>query len=125
MQVCHADAGFGVLGTADLVAPGLLWSEFRSAVQEAAWRGEIASARRDLLLERLASSPISERRHSGHGAETTRIADQLGWAKTYDAEYVALASLLECRLVTLDGRLRRGADRLGLVVTPAELDGRR
>jgi hypothetical protein len=38
-----------------------------------------------------------------------------GWAKTYDAEYVALAKL------TVDRRLRRGADRLGFVVTPAEL----
>ena len=46
---------------------------------------------------------------------------QLGWAKTYDAEYVALASLLGCRLVTVDGRLRRGADRLGFVLGPTEL----
>jgi predicted nucleic acid-binding protein len=113
--------GFGVLGAGELVAPALLWSEFRSAAHEAAWRGEVTPIRRDLLLARLAASPVRERRHSGHGAETTRIADQLGWAKTYDAEYVALASLLGCSLVTLDGRLRRGADRLGLVVTPAEL----
>jgi predicted nucleic acid-binding protein len=53
--------------------------------------------------------------------EAWRIADSLGWAKTYDAEYCALASLLDCRLVTVDGRLRRGADRLGFVVGPAEL----
>lgn len=49
------------------------------------------------------------------------MADVLGWAKTYDAEYVALAALLKCRLVTLDARLRRGANWLGLVVGPAEL----
>lgn len=34
---------------------------------------------------------------------------------------VALAQLLRCRLVTLDRRLRRAADRLGLVVGPDEL----
>lgn len=34
---------------------------------------------------------------------------------------VALAALLRCRLVTVDGRLRRGADRLGFVVGPTEL----
>jgi predicted nucleic acid-binding protein len=49
------------------------------------------------------------------------VADELGWAKTYDAEYVALAGLLGCRLVTLDRRLRRGADQLGFVVSPDEL----
>jgi predicted DNA-binding protein (UPF0278 family) len=51
------------------------------------------------------------------------IAVALGWAKTYDAEYLALAQLLDTRVVTLDMRLRRGADRLGLVVTPDELTG--
>lgn len=49
------------------------------------------------------------------------VANDLGWGRTYDAEYVALAKLLDCRLVTLDMPLRRGADRLGFVVTPAEL----
>jgi hypothetical protein len=55
------------------------------------------------------------------GNEAWRIADALGWAKTYDAEYVATARLLGCRMVTLDARLRRGADRLGFVVTVDEL----
>lgn len=41
--------------------------------------------------------------------------------RTYDAEYLALASLLKCRLVTLNGRLRRGADSLGFVIGPEEL----
>lgn len=40
---------------------------------------------------------------------------------TYDAEYVALADLSGCRLVTLDGRLRRAADSLGFVIGPDEL----
>jgi predicted nucleic acid-binding protein len=49
------------------------------------------------------------------------VADELGWAKVYDAHYVALARLLDCRLVTLDEKLRRGTDRLGFVITPEEL----
>lgn len=55
------------------------------------------------------------------GADAWKIADEFGWGRTYDAEYVALARLLDCRLVTLDAHLRRGTDRLGIVITPAEL----
>ena len=55
------------------------------------------------------------------GARAWEIADQLGLAKTYDAEYLALADILGCRVVTLDARMRRGADRLGLAVSPTEL----
>jgi predicted nucleic acid-binding protein len=64
---------------------------------------------------------IVDASHPRLGAEAWRIADELRWARTHDAEYVALASLLRCRLVTVDARLRRGADRLGFVVGPTEL----
>jgi predicted nucleic acid-binding protein len=49
------------------------------------------------------------------------IATDLGWAKTYDAEYIGLARLLGCRLVTLDARLARGAGRIAEIVAPTEL----
>jgi predicted nucleic acid-binding protein len=45
----------------------------------------------------------------------------MGWAKTHDAEYLALAQLLGCRFVTLDARLHQGAARLGFVVSPTAL----
>ena len=34
---------------------------------------------------------------------------------------VALAKILSCRLITIDGRLWRGTKRLGFVITPEEL----
>jgi predicted nucleic acid-binding protein len=43
------------------------------------------------------------------------IAEQLGWASTYDAEYVALTQLQADALVTLDPDLARRVD--GLVAT--------
>jgi predicted nucleic acid-binding protein len=44
----------------------------------------------------------------------------MGWAKTYDAEYCALAELLGTRLITGDRRLRAGTRRLGYVETVGE-----
>jgi predicted nucleic acid-binding protein len=121
IAVFAASAGLGPLEGEDLVAPTLMWSEARSALHEAAWRGEIVPEDAEDALQALEALPIHRRSPRGLGVEAWRIADELGWAKTYDAEYVGLARLLRCRLVTVDSRLRRGAGRLGFVVLPDEL----
>lgn len=121
LPACAADDGFARFRDEPLIAPPFMWSEARSSLHEAAWRGEIDEPQARLTLERLEGGPVKPRNHRRLAWEAWRIADELGLAKTYDAEYLALASLLGCRLVTLDGRLRRGADRLGLVVGPNEL----
>jgi predicted nucleic acid-binding protein len=96
-----------------------------SAINEMAFRGEISRALATHAIERLLAGKlhVSERRHPELTMTAVSIASELGWAKTYDAEYLALARLLGTRVVTLDLRLRRGAERLGLVVTPDELTG--
>ncbi len=53
------------------------------------------------------------------------MADRLGLPKTYNCEFLALAAIRDCFLVTADARLRRSADRLGYVVDPIELESRR
>ncbi len=92
-------------------------------LNELAFRGEITRELADQAFDRFIDGEvgIAERRPDGLLAAAWRLAGEFGWAKTYDAEYIALAQSLDCRLVTLDMRLRRGADRLGLVVTPDEL----
>jgi len=105
----------------ELVAPTLLWSEVRSVLHEAVWRGEISEDLALRSLEALAGSKVREKGHKRLGEAAWRIAGELGLAKTYDAEYLALAELNGCRLVTLDRKLRRGADRLGYVVGPDEI----
>ncbi len=119
----QAELLFG--GDQELVAPCLLWSEVPSVINEMAFRGEISRALADRAIERFLAGKlhVSERRHSELTITAVGIARELGWAKTYDAEYLALARLLDTRVVTLDLRLRRGAERLGLVVTPNELTG--
>jgi predicted nucleic acid-binding protein len=120
---CGADDGFARFTGEELVAPRLLWSEARSAFHEGMWRGEVSRAQTMLALERMGSMPVTPRNPRSLANEAWRIADELGWTKTYDAEYVALARLLDCRLVTLDGRLYRGAARLGIVIRPEEMRG--
>jgi predicted nucleic acid-binding protein len=50
-----------------------------------------------------------------------RVADDLGWARTYDAHYVAFAQMLACKLASIDERLLRGVVRLNIAVRPCDL----
>ncbi len=97
-----------------------MWSEVRSSLHEARWRGEVSEQQATRALAALHASSIRVRTHKRLGVEAWRIADELGWAKTYDAEYLALASLLGCRLLTVDVRLRRATGHLGYVIGPSE-----
>ena len=121
LSACAVEDGFDVLAGHELVAPPLLWSEARSALHELVWRREVDVRDADVTRHRLEHAPIARRSPARLGQEAWRVATELGWAKTYDAEYVALALLLGARVVTLDARLRRGADRLAIVVGPQEL----
>jgi predicted nucleic acid-binding protein len=49
------------------------------------------------------------------------VADQLGWARTYSAHYVALARLLKCPLVTIDPRVKETASGLVEVIGPQDV----
>jgi predicted nucleic acid-binding protein len=120
VAACARPDGFEDLGD-ELAGPSLLWSEARSTLHLQAAKGRIDGDRARRLHDRLVAAPIDRLDPPELGKEAWQLADEFGWGRTYDAEYVALAMLLDCRLVTLDARLRRGADRLGFVVTPSEL----
>ncbi|MEA2234260.1 MAG: hypothetical protein QOD83_4076 [Solirubrobacteraceae bacterium] len=73
------------------------------------------------MISRTDAAAIERVEPKSLATDSWAVADELGWAKTYDANYVALARILDCRLVTLDARLRRGTARLGVVICPTEL----
>jgi predicted nucleic acid-binding protein len=121
VAACYAQDGFAEFHGERLAAPALMWSEARSALHELRRRGEISADDAEAARVRLEGAPVEVRRPRALGDRAWAIADELGWAKTYEAEYVALAQLLRCRLVTLDARLRRSTEPLGFVISPLEI----
>jgi predicted nucleic acid-binding protein len=121
--VLHLAAeGVEVSDEHELLAPTLLRSQTLSALHEAVHRGEIPS---DVARDRLERVWRIRIRLLGDAVLRRRaweVADQLGWASTYDAEYVALTLLQADALVTLDTELARSVE--GIVET-ASIDALR
>ncbi len=121
VPACGSASGFDAFKSDELVAPPLMWSEARSVLHEMRWRRTITAEDAEAARSRLEKAPVKVRAPRNLGVTAWQLAEQMGWAKTYDAEYVALGQLLDCRVVTDDARLRRGADRLGIVISVDEL----
>ena len=121
VTACLSESGLEPMANEQLVAPYLMWSEATSVLHELRFRKEISAELAAIALERLNQADVSPRRPKGLVDEAWRIADRLGWAKTYDAEYLALAKLLRCRLLTTDAKLKAAGGSLVGVVGPAEL----
>jgi predicted nucleic acid-binding protein len=110
-----ASEGMEVAAEHELLAPTLLRSQTLSALHEAAHRGEISP---DVALDRLAqiwAMPIRLLGDAVLRRKAWQLAEKLGWAETYDAEYVALTQLQADAFVTLDAELTRRIE--GIVPT--------
>jgi predicted nucleic acid-binding protein len=102
-----------------LVAPNLLKSQVLSLLYRAVRRGEVAKKEADRQLNYLRGLKIRLLSDRVSQATAWRIADQLGWPDTYEAEYLAVTQLQADAFVTLDKRL---ADAVKGVVTLAPVE---
>jgi predicted nucleic acid-binding protein len=117
-----ASVGIKVSARHKLLAPTLLRSQTLSALHEAVQRGEVPA---DIARDRLARIGRMSIRLLGDAVLRRRaweLADRLGWASTYDAEYIALTQLQADAFVTLDTKLAR---RVKGIVATASIDSLR
>ena len=117
-----ASAGTEVSSEHELLAPTLLRSQTLSALHEAVQRGEIPADVAREHLARIARMPIRLLGDAVLRRRAWELADQLGWASTYDAEYVALTQLQADAFVTLDADLARSVQEIVATATLEALD---
>ncbi len=117
-----ASEGVEVPKAHKLLAPTLLRSQTLSVLHEAVQRGELSPEVARDRLARIGKMPIRLLGDAVLRRRAWEIADQLGWASTFDAEYVALTQLQADVFVTTDAKLARSVK--GIVET-ASIDALR
>jgi len=106
-------------GDHELLAPTLIRSQVISRLHESVHRGELSEAEATDRLARIARIPMRLLGDAVLRRVAWKLATELGWASTYDAEYLALTRLQGDAFITLDEDLARVAER---VVTLASID---
>jgi predicted nucleic acid-binding protein len=90
-----------------LVAPTLVRSQALSTLYEAARRGEISATEGIERVTRINSLKVRFLGDKVLHRQAWKLADQLGWETTFDAEFVALTQLQADVFVTSDAELVR------------------
>ena len=98
-----------------LLAPTLVRSQALSALYEAARKGEISAAEGIERVTRINSLKVRFLGDKVLQRTAWKVAEQLGWETTFDAEFVALTLLQADAFVTSDRDLARAVS--GLVET--------
>jgi len=102
-----------------VLAPTLLRSQLLSQLYQAVRRGELAKKDAERLLDYVRALRIRLLGDRVLQSTAWKVADQLGWPDTADAEYIALTQLQADAFITLDDEL---AQAVHGVVTVAPIE---
>jgi len=116
-----ASEGIEVPAEHELLAPTLLRSQTLSALHEAVHRGEIPPDVGLDRLRRISGMPIRLLGDAVLRRRAWDLAERLGWATTYEAEYIALTQLQADAFVTLDIEFARRVEGVVRTATVEEL----
>ena len=106
----HAEAVAVRKKDADWHAPNLFRSEFRSVARKNFLKGETE----DFLIQAAQAAVMSVKIHELNDAEVFSVIRETPKISSYDAEYLALAKRLDCKLVTTDEEILKLHPRLAI-----------
>ena len=106
----HAEAVLARKKDVNWNAPVLFRSEFRSVARKHLLKGESE----DLLIQAAQAAVMAVEIHELNDAEVFSILQEQPSTSSYDAEYLALARRLGCRLVTTDGGILKSHPQLSV-----------
>jgi predicted nucleic acid-binding protein len=102
-----------------VLAPTLLRSQMLSLLYQAVHRGEMDKRDAERRLNYVRGLRIRLLGDRVLQNVAWKVADQLGWSDTFDAEYIALTQLQADAFITLDQHLARAVKDL-VTVAPIE-----
>lgn len=114
-----AREGITVHDAHQLMAPNLLRSQALSLIYREVRRGELPPDDARTMLDRLTTMRIRLLGDRVSRATAWKVAEQLGWDDTANAEYVAVAQLQADAFVTLDADLARAVEGV-VTIAPFE-----
>jgi predicted nucleic acid-binding protein len=88
-----------------LIGPPLLYVEVPSVIRAFVHSGKLGQALGEEAFQSFCEMEIESLSHDELHIHAWRLANQLAMSKAYDAQYLAVADLLECDLWTMDQRL--------------------
>ena len=97
-----------------LVAPPLLFAEVTSVLRRHVHGGTLEQAQAVTALQGLLAMRITSIDRPEIYLRALDLAHQLGQARAYDVQYLAVAEIETCPVVTLDRGLYQSALRLGI-----------